>query len=393
MPAADRNRWLVLSIFLLSTAINYLDRQTLASLAPLVKEEFSLNNEQYGALGTAFSLTYAAGAPVAGMMIDRLGLTRGITLALAVWSLAGILTGLGSGLASLVACRALLGLGEAGGIPAAGKAIQRFLHPAERAIGYSLNQAAISLGLMLAPPLSIWIAGRWGWRTAFVVIGALGLLWIPLWRRMARDGEASPAPRSSLAREILRDRRLWIFAGANAISMVLYSLWSNWTVLYLVDVSGVTLERAGSLASLPPFFSTLGGFAGGWLSFRWMRGGASTMSARLRVCAIAAAIALLTAAIPWMPDAGWVAAGISVSFFAVAAFSVNMYSMPIDTFEARHAAFAVSLLTSSYGLMQAIVSPLFGRVIDHWGYAPICIASSVTPLLAYITLKWTESRA
>jgi ACS family hexuronate transporter-like MFS transporter len=386
------NRWFLLSLFLLSSTINYLDRQVLAGLAPLVKAEFLLNNRQYGWLASAFSIPYALGAPFAGFLIDRLGLTRGVSLVVGVWSLAGVLTGLGTGLASLAACRALLGLAEGGGIPAGGKAVRLLLKPEERALGTGLNQLFISLGLIGAAPLSVAIALRSNWRTAFLVTGGLGFLWIALWRAaaprsaaVALESAAPPAP----VRTLLRDRRAWILAAANALSMVLYSLWTNWAVLYLTEVRGASLGRAAWLSSAPAVLSTLGAFGGGWLSFRLMRGGGAAVPSRLRVCAAASAAALLTALIPWAPGAGWAAAGMGLSFFAVTAFSVNLYAMPLDLFPAGHAALAVSLLTSSYGLMQAGLSVVFGAVIDRFGYTPICVAASFTPLGAYFLLRWT----
>lgn len=385
----DPFRWWVLGVFVLSSAINYLDRQSLATLAPLLRAEFHLSNAEYGLILTAFSITYAAGAPFAGLLIDRIGLNRGITLAIGVWSVAGIFTGYTKGLAGLVACRAVLGLAEAGGIPAAGKAIHQYLLPAERALGNAVNQAGVSLGLILAPPIATWFAVRYGWRSAFIATGVLGLLWIPLWRRVSR-GSVPAKPAAGWDFGILRDRRLWGFVGANALSMVGYSLWTNWTTLYLVEVHRLTLVAAAWIAWIPPLCAMLGGFGGGWLSLRFMNRGMEAIPARTRVCFLSALAALATALVPLLPSAAWAAAGISLSIFAVAAFSVNMYSMPLDTFGGPRAAFAVSILVSAYGGIQALVSPAFGALIDHFGYAPVCLIASVTPLAAFGVLKWSE---
>ncbi|HLY17122.1 MAG TPA: MFS transporter, partial [Bryobacteraceae bacterium] len=205
-------RWVVLGVFVLCTAINYLDRQTLATLAPLVRAEFHLSNAEYGLILTAFSMAYAACAPFAGLLIDQLGLNRTITLAVGVWSCAGIATGFTRGLGGLVGCRGVLGMSEAAGIPGAGKAIHQYLLPAERALGNALNQAGVSLGLILAPPLATWIAVHYGWRQAFVITGALGLAWIPLWRLTARSAPVMEAPNAtdSSPATILADARLWI---------------------------------------------------------------------------------------------------------------------------------------------------------------------------------------
>jgi ACS family hexuronate transporter-like MFS transporter len=386
---AERLRWLLLAVFVLSSAINYLDRQALATLAPLVRADFHLSHAEYGWILGVFSITYALSAPLAGMLIDRIGLNRAASLAIGVWSCAGIATGFTSGLGSLIGCRAVLGAAEAGGIPAAGKAIHLYLRPPERALGNAINQAGVSLGAILAPPLATWIALRSGWRHAFIFTGILGLLWIPVWNWAARrmPAPATPSLAQTGAAGILRDRRLWAFVGANALSMVGYSLWTNWTTEYLVDAHSLTLQQAAWYAWIPPFVAMGGGFAGGWFSLRIMRGGTPAAAARFRVCFAAALLSLVTAAIPAAPTAAWAIAGISLSFFAVSAFSVNTYTLPLDTFGAAHAALAVSMLVASYGAVQFLISPVFGALIDRYGYTPVITFTALTPLAACAVLR------
>jgi len=189
--------------------------------------------------------------------------------------------------------------------------------------------------------------------------------------------------------ELLRDRRLWGFVAANALSMIGYSLWTNWTTLYLVEVHRLTLVQAAWYAWIPPLFATVGGVWGGWISQRLAARGERPASARVRACGSAALLSLAGAAIPFAPAVGWSLAGISLSIFAVAAFSVNMYSLPLDVFGGARAAFAVSVLVSSYGAVQALASPAFGTVIDRYGYAPLCMAAAIAPLAAYGVLQLT----
>jgi ACS family hexuronate transporter-like MFS transporter len=383
------SRWLVLSIFALSTAVNYLDRQTLATVAPLLQAEFRLSNEQYGLILSAFSITYAASAMFAGMLIDRVGLDRAIGWAVGLWSCAGIATGFTSGLGGLVGCRAALGTAEAAGIPAAGKAIHQYVKPAERALGNAINQTGVSVGAALAAPLATWLAVRRGWRSAFVATGVLGLMWIPAWRWAASRAPVAPLPKPGAgdAAEILRDRRLWRFVAANALSMVGYSLWTNWTTKYLVSARHLTLVQAAWYAWIPPVAAAIGGFAGGSLSWKWIAQGVPAPVARFRACLAASAVSLATAAIPAAPSAAWATAGISLSLFAVAAFSVNMYTLPLDVFGGARAAFAVSMLVASYGVAQAAVSWGFGRIVDLHGYAPLTLVAALTPLAACAVLR------
>jgi len=191
---------------------------------------------------------------------------------------------------------------------------------------------------------------RGGWRQAFVVTGALGLAWIPLWNWAAR--RAGPGGSDETGQRacptVLRDRRLWAFVVANALSMIGYSLWTNWTTLYLVEVHGLTLVQAASVRVDPAALRPAGRVAGGWLSLRFIERGTSPVAARFRVCLAASVVALASAAIPAAPTPAWSSAGISLSIFAVAAFSVNMYTLPLDAFGGARAAFAVSLLVASY---------------------------------------------
>ncbi|HTM14000.1 MAG TPA: MFS transporter [Bryobacteraceae bacterium] len=384
---ASRLRWLVLSIFVLSTALNYLDRLLLAALAPTLKSEFHLSNTQYGGVISVFSIVYALAAPVAGWFIDRVGLNAGITVSMAVWSLAGMATGLTRSFGGLLASRTVLGIGEAAGIPCAGKANGVYLQARELAFGTALNQVGITMGSIAAPLMVAAMAPVYGWRSVFVVCGALGFVWIPVWWATTRRFPAKPIERPAASggvANILRDRRMWGLAAANALVMTLYTLWTNWTTVYFVEQHQLTEIQANQqFAWIPPVFATLGGFAGGWMAFRLIQGGgaaADALRARLRICWLAAAVLLLTAAVPLMPTPALAAALISFSFFWCLAISTNLYAIPIDLFGAGHAAFAVSILTASYGLMQTVLSPLIGSMVDHFGFAVVCVSLSVMPL-------------
>jgi ACS family hexuronate transporter-like MFS transporter len=382
----------VIGVFVLSSALNYLDRQILAALAPVLRAEFHLSNADYGKVLAVFSLTYAACSPVAGLLIDRFGLNRSISIGVGAWSLAGVATGFVRNLSGLLACRAVLGAAESSGVPAVGKALHRYLPAKERALGNALSQIGLSAGSILAPPLATWFALRHGWRSAFVFAGLLGFCWIPLWLWVspkAPAAESGPA-RAPQAGTLLRDVRLWGFVAANVVSMPVYTLWSNWTTLYLKDAHGLSLVKANLLAPVPSFFAYAGGLFGGWLSLRWISRGLRPLEARRRAC-LASALALLgTAAVPLMPGPLWATAAISLSFFSITAWSVNLYTMPLDAFGGERAAFSVSLLTGAYGAMQAAVSPLIGGMIDRYGYGPVFVIVAAAPAAAYGILHLTR---
>jgi ACS family hexuronate transporter-like MFS transporter len=193
--------------------------------------------------------------------------------------------------------------------------------------------------------------------------------------------------------EVFRDRQLWAFIAANVLSMTVYTLWTNWTTVYLVEERGFTLARTAGVAWMPPVFFNIGGLAGGWLSMRWIRRGLQPVDARLRACLISAVALVATAAVPLMPNAGWAMAAICLSAFWSSAMSVNLYSMPLDIYGAARAAFTVSMLTGAYGAMQAVFSPLAGRMIDGLGFQPVCIIVAVLPLAACGVLYTVRPKA
>lgn len=389
-------RWVAISVFVLSSALNLLDRQILAALAPTIQAEFHLSGRDYGLIVAAFSLTYAFGAPLAGMFIDRVGLNLGSSLAVFFWSVAGVATGLTSSLRGLIFCRAGLGLAEAGGIPAGAKSFALYLPPRERALGSALSQVGLTIGGVSAPLIATWAAVHYGWRSAFVFTGAFGFLWIPLWlftaRRTPKFREPDPPPAVSLG-ALARDSRLWGLIAGNMLLMTVYSLWVNWTTIYFVRVFGMSQNDANRhLAWIPSIAASLGGLFGGWLALRWIGAGAALVPARLRVMLLASLTLLSTAALPWMPSPGWAAVLICLSYFACVAASVNVYALPLDLFGPQRAAFAVSTLTGAYGLMQVFFSPVTGAIIDRHGFAPVCILVSALPLTAWAVIRATAHR-
>ena len=381
---AARLRWLALSVFVLSSSVNYLDRLLLAALAPTIQGEFHLSGAGYGSVIAVFSLVYAAAAPLAGWVVDRVGLNAGITLAMTVWSLAGAATGFTRGLGGLLACRTALGIGEAAGIPCTAKANGMYLGAEDLAFGTALNQVGITIGGVAAPLAAAALSPVYGWRFCFVLCGLLGFAWLPLWwftsRRVpAPEGRSKAAP-VPIA-DILRDRRMWGLIVANALVMTLYTLWTNWTTLYLAGERGLGEEAANrDFAWIPPLAATLGGFCGAWLAFRAMRRGVAVHAARMRVCWISGIAVLVTALVPVAPTPALAAAAISASFFWCLAISTNLYAMPVDWYGAGRAAFGVSMITCSFGLMTALISPAIGWVVDHFGFAPVCVAIAVLPL-------------
>ncbi len=388
-------RWLAVAVFILSSTLNYLDRSLLTVLAPIILNEFHLSQTSYGEILSAFSLVYMFSSLYAGFLLDRIGLNKSISAAVAWWSSVSILTAFTTGFGSLLAVRAALGLGESAGVPAFGKLNGIYLKPSERALGTASNQIGLSLGgIIVAAAVPFALAH--GWRTPFAICGALGLLWIPLWLFTSRmipprqDVASNSSMKNPMA--IWATRDLWLLMAANVLWMPLYSYWTQWTMLYLTHVQHLTPQEGAHYVWIPPIFSILGGFCGGGLSLRWINRNTDSVTARRRAIWISAIGGLSTFLLPYATTPTAATVLISLSFFFLLGGSVNIYALPIDIFGAKNAGVAIAALTFAFGLMQTIISPVIGRMHDKGMYMQVIWLLTIPLLLSAALLMGCSKR-
>ncbi len=391
-------RWVALLVFILSSVLNYLDRQILATMVDIWRSrpEFPFSYSDYGLLLAVFSIAYAVSAPFMGWFLDRAGLNRGISVSVTLWAVASAGTGMSHSMTELLFWRTILGVAEAAGVSAVGKVIGMYLLPEERALGNATSQLGISLGLAIAPRFTVLFAYEYSWRWTFFAAAILSVLWIPLWLTISRlippaADYRGPSP-SVHSESLLRDPQLWALVVANGLSMTLYSLWTNWSPTYLVQL-GLKPQQAANYSWIIPLFGYAGGFIGGSLSWRFIRQGENPVSARKRVCYWAALACLATAVIPFFRSPVTATIGMSFSFFSVAAWSTNLYTLPVDMYGAARAGFAVSGLVCAFGVMQAIVSKPLGFTIEHYGFMPVCLLFAGLPLVAYALIRNVRTAA
>src|SRR5579864_3521469 len=185
-------RWWIGGLLFASTVINYIDRQTLALLAPYLKLQYLWTNSDYANLAIAFRIAYSIGQSVFGRFMDRVGTRRGLTATVIWYSIVSMLTSLARGFYSFATFRFLLGAGESANWPAASKAVSEWFPKRERALATALFDSGSSIGGAVAPFLVLWIYFRWGWRPAFAVPGVFGFLWLILWRQLYYAPEKHP---------------------------------------------------------------------------------------------------------------------------------------------------------------------------------------------------------
>jgi len=383
-------RWVAITVFISASILNYLDRQILATMADIwrTRPGFPFTYDDYGLLLTVFSIAYAVSAPFAGSLVDRIGLNRGATWAVALWAVASFGTGASHSVRELIAWRAVLGVSEAGAIAAVTKAVALYLLPPERAVGQAMSQLGLSLGAGIAPAFAVYFSYHYSWHWTFYAAGLLSLIWIPIWLATARSipPVAEPATTALAAHSftLLRDPKLWTLMIANMLGMSVYSLWANWAPSFLIRVHHLTPPQASHYTWIVPMAGYFGGLLGGAISWQLIRAGRTPVAARKRASLIAALFLLPTAAVPFAPTPALGAAGMSLSFFWVCAWSVNHYTLPIDIYGASRAAFGGASLVFAYGLMQTLISRPLAASIERYGFGPVCLIFAFMPILGYV---------
>lgn len=386
--ASSRWHWLPIGVFTAFTALNMLDRQLLAALAPTIRAEFGLNNTAYGALSSVFSVTTAIASPLTGLLLDRIGLTLGACVAIFIWSLAGAATGFTHSLRGLIACRIGLAAGESGGGAAPGIVLAQYMDAGQRGVGAAFLASGTSLGAIAAPLLVAALTPRFGWRAVFFICGVLGLLWIPVWAASARlvpprfqEGRTQLVPIPGL----LTDPRFWGTIAAYALAR--QTLWVSWTTLYFVDARHLTMLEANQRFSwYPSVFGATGAFIAGGIALLFIRRGMNGVQARLRTCWLLSPLVFLTALVPFIESNTTVAILIGVSFVGSVCIWTSTHLMPIDVYGVGRSAFTYAALEGGFAGVQMFASPAIGAALDRYGYTAVCLVMPWLPMLGLVIL-------
>jgi MFS transporter, ACS family, hexuronate transporter len=207
-------KWWLTGVLFLATVLTYLDRQTIAVCKKSISAEFDLNNEQYGELVSSFRWCYALMQIPAGMMADRFSLRMTYGLAVGLWSLAGGAAAFvfRFGFPWLLATRGVLGMGETFNWPCASRIVANVFPPSDRSLASGIFNSGAALGSLIAPTLIGYLALKFGWRAAFIAMGAAGVLWLALW--FAVTTRRSPAHAFLRGKWELSVGVTWLFSAA-----------------------------------------------------------------------------------------------------------------------------------------------------------------------------------
>jgi len=404
-------RWIIAAMLCLATMINYADRLTLSVVSVDLRRQFALTEQDYSHIVTLFMLAYAIMYAGSGYIVDRLGTRRGFAVFIFTWSVAQLLHAVSWGKWSLASFRFLLGLTEPGNFPAAAKAVAEWFPAEQRALGVGIFNAGSSLGSALAPPMVALLTLRYGWRTAFLFTGGLGLAWLLAWLilyqpphrnrwlrtveyaaikdRVRPPAEAAPATRSTLDwRGVIRMRGCWTLILARFFTDPVIYFVIFWLPEYLRKERGFDLAMVGKYAWVPFIFGDVGYILGGWLSGRLIRAGWSLPRARKFVMALGAAVLPAAILAPLVPSAWMAIAATCFVTFGHAFWIANLLTLPIDLFRGPE----VGTATGFSGMGGAIGGMLAnlgtGYIVMRFSYAPIFLIAGLMHPLSAVLIYW-----
>lgn len=400
--ARKRLRWWIVWILFGSTVINYINRQTLSVLSPVLTRQLHLNHTQYSHIVSSFQISYSLARLVGGIVIDELGTRLGLALAVIWWSVSGMLTVFADSALSFELLRFSLGMGEGWNWPAATKAVAEWFPARERGLAVAIFDSGSSVGTVIAPPLVAALATTLGWRSAFVVSGVLGLLWLIVWlfnyhplsshprvateeKQLIGDGQgtASTSLRSGAGRylDLLKDVNLWGIALGRSFTDPIWWFYVFWLPQYLSDARGFSLKQIGTFAWIPFLAAYLGNFTGGFGSGFLIKRGMPVIRARKLMCTASAIPMLAGIPVTLAPNAYWALALISLATWGYTIWATMGQTLPVDIFP-QDVVGSVAGFGGFCGAFMGIIFTLAaGAIVDRFSYYPVFVAAGVCPLI------------
>lgn len=433
-------RWTICALVFFATTVNYLDRQVLSLLQPRLEEIFGWTNTDYANITAVFQFTYAVSMLFAGRFVDRLGTKWGYGWAIIVWSIGAVIHALavpiGEGIAAVLGwagitafsvsvlgfmfSRAILGFGESGNFPAAIKSIAEYFPKKERSLATGVFNSGANIGAILAPLTVPWIYSHWGWEAAFIIIGAIGFLWLGLWlffydkpeeqKRLSAtelayinsDEPAEPVstdkPEDKIRwTKLLGYKQTWAFAFGKFMTDGVWWFFLFWLPAYLKAQYGVVDQGVVLPLTVVYTMAMVGSVCGGWFPVYFINKGYAVYDGRMRAMLMIALIPLLILlAQPLGGYSFWIPViFIGLGASAHQAWSANIFTTVSDMFPKKAVGSVVGIGGMAGGIGAVFLTKLGGALFDHYkavghietGYTIMFAICAVAYLIAWSVMK------
>ncbi|QNK63855.1 MFS transporter [Pedobacter sp. PAMC26386] len=433
-------RWTICALLFFATTVNYLDRQVLSLLHTRLEAEFNWTSSDYANITSAFQLVYAISMLFAGRIVDRLGTKWGYAVALIIWCLGAILHAkaifLGEGLSAMLAvlgitgisvsvlgficARAVLGFGESGNFPAAIKATAEYFPKKERSLATGVFNSGANVGAILAPLTVPWIAEKWGWESAFMIIGAIGFIWLFFWfifyekpEKQKRLGRAEleyiqfePDEKLIVIAvetekvswfKLLSYKQTWAFTFGKFMTDGIWWFFLFWLPSYLKVQYG--MDNTDIMIPLAVLYSMtmVGSIGGGWFPMYFMKKGYTPYDGRMKAMFI---IALFPLVVLFAQPLGHISVWIPVILIGIGAsahqaWSANIFTTVSDMFPKKCIGSVIGIGSMAGGLGGVFMSKLGGGLFDYYkslghiqtGYTIMFTICALTYVVAWSVMK------
>jgi MFS transporter, ACS family, hexuronate transporter len=401
---AGWHRWVICALLFFATTINYIDRQVIGILKPVLAKDLGWSEIDYSNIVFAFQAAYALGYLLAGRLMDRVGVRVGLTLAVVVWSVAAMAHALVRSVAGFSAARFGLGVSEGGNFPAAIKAVGEWFPRRERALATGIFNAGSNVGALITPLVVPWLTISFGWPAAFLATGALGFVWLVAWlilyREPERDPRLSPEELTYIRSDppepsyetipwlrLLGHRQTWAFAVGMFMTSPIWWFYLYWVPDFLNKRHGLDLIHMGPPLVVIYLMTDVGSIGGGWLSSWLIKRGWSVNAARktaLLACALCVVPIFMASRVSNLWSAVLL---IGLAASAHQGWSANLYTIVSDTVPRQ----AVSSVVGIGGMAGAIggmfIAKLAGYVLQWTGdYLTLFIIASSAYLVALLII-------
>ncbi len=394
-------RWWIIGLICIATIINYIDRSALAVMWPSIQEDLGFDSYDYAIMLNVFMVAYALGQSLSGRMFDKIGTRISYVICIIVWGGSTALHAVASGLLSFSIFRATLGISEAGNWPGAVKSNAEWFPIKERAVAQGIFNSGAAMGSIIAPPLIAMLYLGFGWRITFVIVGALGFLWVIPWLIVNKTGpenhpwiedkekeyilsdriqpaEATEEAKPLSLAQILSYKESWAVLVSRFFLEPIWWLFVGWMPLYLADQYGFDVKQIGLFAWVPYVGAAVGSIAGGWFAGRQINNGATVDKARKQTITIGGVIMFL----------GLVAtilfADTPLKFVLIVAcvlygfqFAIsNIQTIPSDLFSGKSVG-SLAGMGGTVGVFSVIIMNFLVPVITKQSYTPAFIIIAV----------------
>ncbi len=396
-PTADSAfRWTLLALLFVATTVNYLDRAVLGFLKPMLDADLGWNQIDYGWMVTAFQAAYAMGYVLAGRWFDQIGVRAGLLIAVTAWSFAAGAHALAHTVIGFIFARSLLGLAEGGFFPAAVKAVAEWFPRQERAFATGVFNSGSNAGAVICPVIVPLLAASWGWRGAFLFLGAIGLVWAALWIRLSRVPnrnrsllpDLTPKSRRKMTAsaeahaipwlDLLRRRQTWAYIAGTTASAPIWWFYIFWAPDFLNKRYGLNLAQSSLPLMFIFFMAGFGGILGGWLSSFLLRRGWTLNAARKTALMVCALCAVPVFSAPLVPNYLNAIELVTLAAAGHCGYVANLFTLASDTVSPKAVASVVGIGGMAGSVMGMFFAQFASRTLamTHNNYmAPFAVAA------------------